>query len=147
MEIKDLRIGNLVKTVDGVFLVSSISSDKVFLNTVFGPEPFEDYEINIVVLEPNNLRRLGFEIDNVSSNSLLAVAKYTEKLSEDVEVICKYNIWSNNETSLEITLKYKDRIPETFFKRNVFSVHQLQNAYFLLTGKEFNIEKFFIEED
>ena len=133
MKTEELRIGNYVKeTVDNkaVTIASIIQverdifdfevkdSDGIFIDVGDQIEP--------IPLTEEWLIKFGFEIYCDSSN-------YLSIYVENIGIL----YWSINEDLLRIEVLSRRNTSKLF--KHVKSVHQLQNLYFALTGKELTI--------
>lgn len=116
---EELRIGNIVQSTTGVYLVvasislSSIMFDRFDMNAVAGTAPLQDLEG--ITLGPESLNRLGLK-KNLHKSSY-----YSNHIFDfDIRI---NRVWiANNHQRIYID--------------NVRFVHQLQNLWFLITGKE-----------
>lgn len=109
IDARELRIGNLVKTIHGVVkTVSTIEKNGINPYWIFGERNYES--INPIPLTPEWLEKAGFKTDRNFS------------FKEPISLILK-----NKKITFKLT-------PYHFI--DIHSVHQLQNLFFALTGKE-----------
>jgi hypothetical protein len=137
MKTTELRIGNLVQTNQGVFKVSGIQSEGLWICPFFSKESFSPNrkDIQPIPLTKKWLLNLGFE-----------KGKYSV-LNEP-----HYVLYSNYDYPFIVSVRYMDVYTEMqpLFgdkgiglkaitdNRGIKYVHQLQNLYFALTGEELN---------
>lgn len=123
IDVKELRIGNWVSGKnDPEMKVVSISNGSVELrfNGVgedYGDWYYDDDELKPIPLTPEILEKCGF--------------KYLKE----------QNVWFRDGMNEYLTLHYNGFcVYESTKKRIIKSLHELQNLYFSLTGKEIEIE-------
>jgi len=116
MKTTELRLGNYVKTKRtgfGICVVNSISYFSIGLSSFYG-EPFKIEEIESIPINENILLSMGFE------NSTDEMFIYTDR---------ETFYWRKFEGHLEV-------MGEKYFIKNI---HELQNLYFTITGKELTV--------
>ena len=118
IDAKELRIGNWV-LINGRFIYMDA---KIFHVVILG---FEGYEPEPISLTPEILEKCGFDIDldNFNWNA--------------------YKEFENNGLSHYVSLRF-NKTKQFWFFRHAASpikhIHQLQNLYFALTGKELDVK-------
>lgn len=140
----DLRIGNLIDYFGDIIKVDVIEifdgKERVGGETKDGrrvfdkPTYFDPIELTEEVLE-----KICFEKEE-RPNSVIYYLDYD--VDEDNRIRVRYVIYKSKSLSLLKIMASNDIIFETqeFSKRGVKYLHELQNAYFLLTNKELEIE-------
>ena len=136
----DLRIGNWIKYEDKLVQVVQLSSlmilcqrdENQFLVNC-EPKVFQPIELTEEVLT-----KIGFEKEERMSN-ILYYLEY--KINEDEYVYVRYVIYNSKALPLLRITSPSANIYESheLTKRGVKYLHQLQNAYFLLTNEELEI--------
>jgi hypothetical protein len=120
MKSEELRIGNYILKRQKVEKVHSLQDDEInyTIENVFSPIP----------LTEETLLRCGFEINDSTFNTKAATLK--EYVPDRSPLIVILDINGNLAG------------PALAYERstNVKSIHQLQNLYFALTGKELEVE-------
>lgn len=128
MNEKDLRIGNLVSDFRGNFIeVESINFAGINLGSGDGPSIYPDEEfkcIKPISLTQEWVQKLGF---------LWSIQHQAHKLEGFNYVIDLWEVYPGEDGSV-VFLKKDVRSGETLVK--VRYVHELQNLYHELTGKE-----------
>lgn len=128
MEIKELRIGNLVDTVYEPKKVRITSIRDGFVSANFSDKVIETISlksINPIPLTEEILLKCGFEAKSIYDNFIL----------NGIEIMSTIRIISTNERK---SFYLDGNIPD-FIKIKIESLHQLQNIYFALTGEELEI--------
>ena len=118
---QDLRIGNLVKYNGEFYAIKSFDEEHVVLKDNVLSEYYLDYigydEIEPIEITEEWLLKLGYEKDGdffrIKNTRLAEAFIFKEGLS-----ICVHSFWL----------------------KHIKSIHQLQNLYFALTGKELEIK-------
>lgn len=120
MEVKELRIGNLVNYLGKEYEVSAIGTRNDVIGLKGRPLTAMNL-VNEIVLTEDWLIALGFEQSNENKDWMI---KGNITLTKNGTSVCFGNCgqWVN----LRINCKY---------------VHQLQNLYFALTGKELELNE------
>lgn len=139
MKANDLRIGNWIKYEDKLVQVVQLSSlmilcqrdENQFLVNC-EPKVFQPIE-----LTEELLLKIGFELMNTKNHKGFEMVR---EIEEDVYEFLVFKIFSDN-TLLHMR-KSKGGGFEygEFTKRGIKYLHELQNAYFLLTNQEMEIE-------
>jgi hypothetical protein len=141
MESKDLRVGNIVRLKDhfvgGNAIITGIMCDRI---TALNSVGTNIDTINIMYVEPipiteELLVKIGFKKNR---NGDFKYRDYNDRMSIR---------FSENYTSIEYANQYfnPEDMPETNYGSslefpNTLHLHTLQNIWYLLTGKELNIE-------
>lgn len=141
LECTDLRIGNWIKYEDKPVQVVQLSSlmilcqrdENQFLVNC-EPKVFQPIE-----LTENVLLKIGFKNEKRMS-SVLYYLDY--EINEDEYIRVRYIMYNSKASPL---LKITSPSPIIFenyelTKRGIKYLHQLQNAYFILTGEELEVE-------
>ena len=129
IDIKELRIGNLVSYDGRVFEIDTIAKEFPTLNTIeFGIGVVDWMNINPIPLTEEWLIKFGFEKDDVFDEFFTYLPIHDlcmDKLSFRVDegFICYESI------------KYRTLL------KHIQYVHSLQNLYFALTNQELEIKK------
>lgn len=127
MQAKDFRIGNLVKHDNRVFAIDSIANEFPTLDTI---------EFGVGVVDWNNIEPIqltvgwldGFGFEKEEEGGLESYDYYLE-IGDELDIYANWNdgkLRCLSVSFLEIEINY---------------VHQLQNLYFALTGKELEFNK------
>jgi hypothetical protein len=141
----DLRIGNLIDYFGYIVKVDTLEffdgKERVGgINTTEGdrvfdkPSYFEPIELTEEVL-----LKIGFKKEKKITSNLYYLD--FEENEDDITRV-KYVIYNSNSLPLLkiITTKYNSFEGFELTKRGIKYLHQLQNAYYCLTGQELNIE-------
>ena len=141
MKVNDLRIGNWIKYEDKLVQVVQLSSlmilcqreENQFLVNC-APKEFQPIELTEEVLV-----KIGFKKEERITSNLYYLD--FEENEDDITRV-KYVIYNSNSLPLLkiITTKYNSFEGFELTKRGIKYLHELQNAYYLLTGQELNIE-------
>jgi len=132
MNVKELRVGSLItsKTWKGIHKISAVIQNKSNFDVVVNgfTHIFKDgyfCEIAPIPLNKEVLIKLGFAPLSDSDHGLRLSVNSVDELS-----------WSFNEK----ILKYQTKGSGFTRDYNIKYVHQLQNLYFALTGKELEVK-------
>lgn len=130
MKVNELRIGNLVKTTDTLDEIEvfhlDTDSDRSRINYM-GSDNFEP-----IILTEEYSKRLGFTKDGLGLSIDISVFKNTYKkliLSGDYLYLREGDVSDHRGRDHLVVLWNKDL-------KKQFCVHELQNIYFSITGKE-----------
>lgn len=140
MKTNELRLGNWImgigymhvtelKTELGNNFITASNKDVVFMDEEDSFQPIE--------LTEEVLLKVGFELVNTKR---LTGYEMVKELENNVYEFLVFKIFNNNDTLLNIR-KQKGGGFEygEFTKRGIKYLHELQNAYFCLTGKELEV--------
>lgn len=119
MRANELRIGNFVKSKDGVTVVDLIKEDGIGIGYDFDAK-YSWEEIKPIPLTEEILLKAGFDEESEKPINYSANL-YVDMVSNEACVGCEYDGFH-------------------LVRSNIKYVHQLQNLYFALTGEELNIE-------
>lgn len=120
MEANELRIGNLVKTNQGVFKVTQISQNEIDICPFLSNEPFSIFINNAIPIPLTEEWLLKFGFENKYGCFLLSTKRGTIQIEEDLAEISSV-------------------ITHIGFMAPCKHVHQLQNLFFALTGEELKL--------
>jgi len=130
MEATEFRIGNLVKYENRVFPIHTIANEFPTLDTIeFGVGVVDWNNIEPIPLTEEWLLKLGFN-DNYYDGYLGIYVNNSDFVITEPKVM---GLWQKN-----YAWQYKctwDKYTELKY------VHQLQNLYFALTGRELTVNK------
>lgn len=139
LKCSDLRIGNYLKYNSKIVEVFGLrpryieyyDEDEFLVGD--NPEYFEPIELTEELLV-----KIGFELVNTKR---LAGYELVKELENNVYEFFVFKIFDNNDTLLNIR-KQKGGGFEygEFTKRGIKYLHELQNAYYLLTNEELEVE-------
>ena len=139
MEINELRIGNYVSFHNVFYKIVEIEKDRVIIEYHNGETDYchIDY-IDPIELTEEVLVKIGFEREK----ELISIYFHLDcEIDVDNIIYVKYNIYPNDLPLLKIrTSQYKNYECFEFLKRGVKYLHELQNAYYCLTGEELEIK-------
>jgi hypothetical protein len=113
---KELRLGNYIKEGNETILV-----DEDFIEVLMGARNY--YSFEPIPLTPEIMEAAGFGVD-------ISRIEYEPKISYNVT--CAGYMLAFNLRDIEVFVKP--------YKSNILYLHQLQNLYFALTGKELEIK-------
>lgn len=138
MDVKELRIGNLIKDDECIIVVvEALSGDNALVNgygeneVLFSKKGYPDVlfesEIHPIELTEELLFKCGFVAKSVHSNFVLG----------ELELESCYR---NIETNERSCFYFGGNIPD-FMKIRIEYLHQLQNLIYALTGEELNVSE------
>ncbi len=123
MKANELRIGNYVQNEGRVIMVTHLANEDYWSG--------DDGDVEPIPLTPEWLERFGFECKESSSCKLwhIGINDVTHDYLFDLTWLIKPELIN---------------VPDFPFYKNgrhtIYSVHQLQNLYFALTGEELKID-------
>lgn len=127
---KELRIGNIINSQGLAMVVSGIYELKILYRQLKPKTTLRhpsDLGANPIPLTNEILLKTGFQYDETDEEYTIGSIDF-EASEEDADR--HFCLWSENKEDFEC---YFSDIP-------IKSVHQLQNLYFALTGKELDIK-------
>lgn len=140
MKVNDLRIGNWIKYEDKLVQVVQLSSlmilcqrdENQFLVNC-APEVFQPIE-----LTEDILMKIGFK----KERQLISYLFYLDyEIDKNNIIWVKYIIYPKDPSLLRIITSQSGNYEcFEFIKRGIRYLHELQNAYYLLTGEELEVE-------
>lgn len=139
MKTNELRIGNYISFHNVWYKIVGIDKDRVLIEYHNGETDYCHIEyIDPIELTEEVLLKIGFELVNTKR---LTGYEMVKELENNVYEFFVFKIFDNNDTLLNIR-KQKGGGFEygEFTKRGIKYLHELQNAYFILTGKELEAE-------
>lgn len=122
MDAKELRLGNLVQTFQGVYKVTSIKENEIYICPFLTEEPFVIFinSVNPIPLTEKFLLKLGFS--NIQDDRFY---------HEDFD-----RLYCNISNPL---IKYLGNANGILKETNF--VHELQNLFYAITSKELTLKK------
>lgn len=136
MKIDSLRMGNLIKATDTpdiieVFHLDTDSDDRNRINYIGSN--------NFIPIELTNewIKKLGFDKEMVLGLSIdisIHEDQYRKLILSDVYLYLREGILSSNRGNDDLVVLWNKDIRKQFY------VHELQNIYFMITGKELTIK-------
>jgi len=127
MKVTEVRIGNWVYTEKRHFIkVSSISNDFGIMCITHIPEN----NCFPIPLSRNIIQKCGFEEVGIYEN-----VYHKDNIRVHFDKNCKEE---NEETDSVLFIIYGEN--DSAFSKEVLSLHELQNLYFALSGKELELE-------
>ena len=133
MEANELRIGNL--TQDKVTKIAYTITANALLYLVACKEEDKESPIEPIPLTEEWLLKFGFVKDYYRINDQSVPERFIEddiwRLEDDLHLYCKSGVWY-------LMDEYDSLLS---FKREMKGVHDLQNLFFALKGKELTINK------
>lgn len=139
MKTNELRIGNYVNIEGDVVKVKEIYEKSIhYTNGKYESYATEDF-IQPIELTEEVLVKIGFKKETKMSR-ILYYLDY--EINEDENIRARYVIYNSNALPLLRIILPSPIILECYelTKRGIKYLHELQNAYYLLTGQELNIE-------
>lgn len=143
----DLRIGNLVKYCNGVYRIIEVSPIHLLVQNANDINDIQHRAIQNaepIELTEEVLLKIGFEKIEFVKNEQ---HKYYKKICIDNYIYMLDFMVVSKDISLSITRYDKedegnvvDYYYEVFLSDEIKNLHQLQNAYYCLTGKELEVE-------
>ena len=139
MQANELRIGNWVKigdtyrylnllySVDGVFVIATLPSG---FSSGYGGMSDPLSKAQHIPLNPEILEKCGFKEDDTYKSELFI---YLRKHEHDIDKIT----FSKSDSFIRV--EFAGRRPTPGLLRHIKYLHQLQNLYFSLTGKELEV--------
>ena len=149
IQFQDVRIGNLLLCNDRVCRVTSVSSGSVETDASQGVEgPGRNgFEFRYLPLSAEWMSRFSGD----EKGYIIISELEKESTSSDLIVLSTVECYLHNDGFLRVCAYEYERYPDgsadmpddviTLGYEHIRYVHQLQNLYYLLTGKELEMEK------
>jgi hypothetical protein len=123
MEARELRIGNWINTIEGHTQIKAMSEEGLMATSIMDGGDLLGWAEPIPLTE-EWLLKFGFKEDKY---------KWFNKTYDSQEEV---GLLSYNMSSMRTAISYVDSEDSGFVGFKLKYVHQLQNLYFALTGKE-----------
>ena len=148
MKTNELRLGNYI-LVDCVMFKEELKVTEIYPNGVFAKTKYPDddmpeigfikeEDIEPIELTEEVLLKIGFKKERQLISNLFYLDYETDV---DNIIRVKYVIYPKAPSLLKITTSQCGNYEcFEFMKRGIKYLHELQNAYFILTGKELEVE-------
>jgi len=134
IEYQELRIGNLVRYNEKLFRIYSISKEYPFLDTQeFGQGCVLYQELYGIILTPEILEKCGFEKKLIGDKIYYSFSLFYGLSNYEFAFYPFFDLGNGINAAV---LLYKGIL----IGGNLYYVHELQNIYFALTGKELKIK-------
>jgi len=141
MKANELRIGNYVNIEGDVVKVKEIYEKGIhYANGEYESYATEDF-IQPIKLTEELLLNIGFEKIELVEKKLYMY--YKEVRINNYSYLLDFRVMPKDECIVLYVMKKEDDeldYSTIFYNDNIKYLHQLQNAYYLLTNKELNIE-------
>jgi hypothetical protein len=139
----DLRIGNWVKVNDPIFGVNAYKVATIRDNGIITLSDNISCSVNNIEpieLTEEVLLKIGFK--NMFQ-SVITKGRFelNANIGDNEFINIVYHIYKSGESNLNITQRRCESVCDnSIHKHNIKYLHELQNAYYCLTGQELNIE-------
>lgn len=137
MKTNELRIGNYVKIDNILCEIVEIYEEAVYCYDKYGEDSHNINVVEPIELTEEVLLKIGFEKGDTSS---IYQRYYLEVCGNGQSSFFRYDFYYNEQRRLGITFRNREGVENEFKKYDIKYLHQLQNVYFILTGKELEVE-------
>ena len=136
----DLRIGNWVKCDNLLCKIVEIYSEDIYCYDQFGEDLHNIEYIQPIELTEEVLLKIGFK-KVFQSKITKGRFELNVNIGDNEFTNIEYNIFVSGEPNLNITQRRCESLCDnSICKQNIKYLHQLQNAYYLLTNEELEVE-------